>query len=183
MTDEFSVFRFDVDAEAMRALLESLGVEPSVPAAFEPDETDAERASEPHGERTGPRVGETPPPGAGDQIAVEDSPEASGGGRRTLLVAAVGTAVVALLTVLAVVVYRRRSGETLPDVPVPDDVPIPDVGTLPGPFGDADEPNPERSRPAADEETVDAAPLVGMTLLSLGGAVLRRVQRPDDRDR
>ncbi|ACV49254.1 MULTISPECIES: hypothetical protein [Halomicrobium] len=176
MTDEFSVFRFDVDAEAMRALLESLGVEPSVPAAFEPDEIDDERASEPHGERTGPRVGETPPPGAGDQNAADDSPEASDGGRRTLLVAAAGTAVV-LLTVLAVVVYRRRSGETLPDVPIPD------VGTLPGPFGDADEPSPERSRSAADGETVDAAPLVGMALLSLGGAVLRRVQRPDDRDR
>ncbi|WP_372480432.1 hypothetical protein ACAH01_04870 [Halomicrobium sp. HM KBTZ05] len=182
MTDEFSVFRFDVDAEAMRALLESLGVEPSVSAAFERDETDDERASAPHGERTGPRVGETPPPGAGDQVAPEDSPEESDGGRRTLLVAALGTAVVALLMAVAVVVYRRRSGETLPDVPVPDGVPIPDVGTLPGPFGDGDEPSPERSRSPADEETVDAAPLVGMALLSLGGAVLRRVQRPDERE-
>jgi hypothetical protein len=182
MTDDFTVLRLDIDSAAMRALLEAIpGVEPG-----DFDETDddqargtvTERTSAPSTSRSGPRVGETPPPGAGDQLREPDEADGEGdegGRRRTLLLAGVGTTVFAVLAGVAALLYRRRSTDG-------DEVSVLDVGglldgdeqasTTPEGTGDDD-------RISADERaasTVDAAPFVGMGALAVSAVVARYVQ-------
>jgi len=183
MTDDISLFRFDIDAEAIRALLEALGVPP---AALDELDTETDGASSdsstrtpPSRERTGPRVGETPPPGAGEQVPPSEADEDDDGRRRLLLLAGAGVTVLAALTAVGAFRYRRRSGAS--ELPTPDvDLSTPDLDRVTGLVGGDDdtvddaepEPTPERERP---ESAVDAAPLIGMAALAVGAVVRRAV--------
>jgi len=185
MTDDISLFRFDIDAEAIRVLLDALGVPPA--ALDELDiETDEDGdtsavSTPPSGERTGPRVGETPPPGAGEQVPPSADDEDDGSPKRLLLLAGGGAALLATLAGIGAVLYRRRSPSS--DLPTPDlDLPTPDLDRATGLIGggaDGDgRANDEPERAVArerPESTVDTAPLIGMAALAVGAVVLRTV--------
>lgn len=176
MSDDLTILRLDVDADAVRALLESIpGLSPAelseIEAGGEPDETDSDAA--PSRERTGPRVGETPPPGAGDQ---HDPAVDADDGRSTLLIAGAVGAVLAVVAAVGAVLYRRRSsGADSPTVPSLDGVGLPDVDV--GPFGD--DSSDESIEADRSPSTIDRAPLIGMAALALGGVVLRAVRSGD----
>jgi len=194
MTDDLTVLRLDIDSAAMRTLLEAIpGVEPAdFAGAFDEADDDetrgtaTERTSAPSASRSGPRVGETPPPGAGDQVREPDETDGEreeDGRRRTLLLAGVGATVLAVLAGVAALVYRRRSADG-------DEVPIPDVGSLldgdeqasPAHEGIRDDEQIDDDRISADERaasTIDAAPFVGMGALA-ASAVVARYVRSDD---
>ena len=181
MSDDLTVLRLDVDADAVRALLESIpGLSPAALSEFGSDEAGAGADADPapSRERTGPRVGETPPPGAGDQ---HDPEETTSDGRSTLLIAAVAGTVLAVVAAVGALLYRRRaSGAGSLSVPNIDGVPDLNVG----PFGDddPDDPDDEATETSRSPSTVDSAPLIGMAALALGGVVVRAVQSAGNAD-
>jgi hypothetical protein len=180
MSDDLTVLRLDVDADAVRALFESIpGLSPAELSETGPDEAGAETAAEPapSRERTGPRVGETPPPGAGDQHDPAVASESSDG-RSTLLVAAVAGAVLAAVAAVGALLYRRRSSNG-GSLSAPDLDGVPDLNV--GPFGD-DEPDEEATETPRPPSTVDSAPLIGMAALAVGGVVVRTVRSGADAD-
>jgi len=179
MSDDFSLLRFDIDEAAMRSILDALGVSPAQLDAF--DDADSTESTSPTAppstDRRGPRVGETPPPGAGEQVPADAADDEASGRRRTLLLAGAGGAVLAVVAAVGAVLYRRRSDAG--DLPTPD-FPTPDLDRVTGAFGDdedADETVPtsatDRDRP---DSTVDVAPLVGMAALAVGGTIIRTIR-------
>lgn len=186
MSDDLTVFRFDIDADAVRTVLDSiLGLSPADLDGLESaadTATGTERSpTAPSAERTGPRVGETPPPGAGDTVAEHDynGPTESDDGRNMFLLAGAGVTLVGTIAAVGAVLYRRRSTGS-------DDLPIPDVDTSLGLLGEDEDSEDDiatdgsqRSDTDRSESAVDAAPLVGMALLAVGGAVVRYVQSSD----
>lgn len=181
MADDLTVFQFDVDAEAVRTLLEAVpGISPDdldeLDVAEQADEQPEQRSgttATPSTERTGPRVGETPPPGAGDAVESGDDETDSDEGRNTLLLAGIGATVLAAVAGVGLYVYRRRSsdGEALS---------VPAVDTDLDVIGDSEDGMDDDGSEDRTRSAVDAAPLVGMALLALGGAIVRHVQSSGD---
>jgi hypothetical protein len=174
MSDDLTVLRLDVDADAVRALLESIpGLSPAELPEIEPeresDRTDSDPS--PPRERTGPRVGETPAPGVGDEY---DPAKDSDDGHSTLLIAGAVGAVLAVVAAVGAVLYRRRSSDgtslSAPDV---GGIGVPDVDV--GPFG-GDDPADEPVETERSPSTIDRAPLIGMVALAVGGVVVRAVR-------
>jgi len=177
VTDDLTILRLDVDAEAMKALLEAIpGVEP---ADLEPPATDTDdgeatsSASSPATERTGPRVGETPPPGAGDQVTI--SKESGGRSRRRLaLFAGGGVAVLAVVGAVATVFSRRRKSDDRDAFDIGDSLPIGDDET-----DDYDETvghDDDVGETGRIASKTDGAPVLGMAVLAVGAVVVRRMQ-------
>lgn len=174
MGDDLTVLRLDVDADAVRALLEAIpGVSPAeLPAPdTEREGDDADLVTAPSRERTGPRVGETPPPGAGDQH--DPVEESSDDGRSPLLLAGVAGAVLAVLVAVGGLLYRRRSsGAGSPSISGLEDVSVPDVG----PLGADSDPSASSAGPDRSPSRIDRAPLIGMAALAVGSVVVRALR-------
>jgi len=181
MTDDLTIFQFDVDAATVRTLVDAIpGLGPEdidelglldEPPAEGTEATDSQSTASPATERTGPRVGETPPPGAGDTVELDSEPAESEGGRKTFLLAGAGVTALAALAGGGFYLYRRRTGDA-PDLSVPD------IGVL----GDdsRDQEAERRTREDRVQSAVDGAPMIGMALLAVGGAVVRRVRSSGD---
>jgi len=183
MTGDLTVLRLDVDSEAMRTLLEAIpGVEPAdLEPPVETDDGDDEAGeSPPSTERTGPRVGETPPPGAGDPITEAEGSDAGGRNRRRIaLVGAIGVTALAVVGAVAAVLYRRRGRDRGIDFDDRDGLPVGDGG---GTDGGGETETPAAEETATSERLsskIDAAPILGMALLAVAAVIVRRLQAGD----
>ncbi|PSP93762.1 hypothetical protein BRC91_09230 [Halobacteriales archaeon QS_4_62_28] len=173
MTDDLTVLRLDVDSEAMRTLLEAIpGVEPAdlEPLAETDDGDDEAGESPPSTERTGPRVGETPPPGAGDPTTEAEGSDAGGRNRRRI--ALVGAISVTALAVVGAVLYRRRGRDRGIDFDFDDRDGLP-VGDGGGTDGGSETETATSERLSSK---IDVAPILGMALLAVAAVVVRRLQ-------